>query len=109
MKMKMEYAGHILDGFGIFGPCRIQYLRFKTQILLIHDFEFRFAQTISTSEHCTTESGDIYSQFADNLEIFPYIDSGLEFGLIWGLPPPVRFGKASSQQGVTQDTHPLYR
>ena len=34
MKMKMESAGHFLDGFGIFGPSRIHSRSFKTQILL---------------------------------------------------------------------------
>ena len=37
-----------LDGFGIFGPSRIQPRSFKTKILLLQDFDFRFAQTTST-------------------------------------------------------------
>jgi hypothetical protein len=55
MKMKIKSAGHFLDGFGIFGPSRIHSRSFKTQILLLQGFEFRFAQTISTSDHCTTD------------------------------------------------------
>ena len=46
--MKEEFAGHFLDGFGIFGPSRIQPRSFKAKILLLQDFDFRFAQTTST-------------------------------------------------------------
>ena len=43
--MKEESAGHFLDGFGIFGQSRIQPRSFKAKILLLQDFDFRFAQT----------------------------------------------------------------
>ena len=46
--MKEESAGHFLDGFGIFGPRRIQPRSFKAKILLLQDFDVRFAQTTST-------------------------------------------------------------
>jgi len=45
--MKEESAGHFLDGFGIFGPSRIQPRSFKAKIQLLQDFDFRFAQTTS--------------------------------------------------------------
>ena len=37
-----------LNGFGIFGPSRIQPRSFKVKILLLQDFDVRFAQTTST-------------------------------------------------------------
>ena len=49
MNMKAESAGHFLDGFGIFGPSRIQPRSFKAKIQLLQDFDFRFAQTTSTT------------------------------------------------------------
>ena len=48
LKMKEKSAGHFLDGFGIFGPRRIQPRSFKAKILLLQDFDVRFAQTTST-------------------------------------------------------------
>ena len=54
--MKEESAGHFLDGFGIFGPSRIQPRSFKAKILLLQDFDFRFAQTTSSAAGLSSEN-----------------------------------------------------